>query len=169
MLDPVINFLTDIFSDYHQSHGGQQMNKETIASVVFLSELDAAKAFKMGSTRFKATCRCIGIKKWPYRRLNALKNLYNELKKDDLEHTAMMHEIKNFVMMIKKDFSLVTGPWPSNILNIRSKIYKKRHKQVATDRIIIEAGKADEDIHDVCLDYLQSHDYDLAYDLFSEL
>ena len=57
MLDPVINFLTDIFSDYHQSHGGQQMNKETIASVVFLSELDAAKAFKMGSTRFKATCR----------------------------------------------------------------------------------------------------------------
>ena len=100
-----------------------------------------------------AECMLVLALKWPYRRLTALKNLYNELKKDDLEHTAMMHEIKNFVMMIKKDFSLVTGPWPSNILNIRSKIYKKRHKQVATDRIIIEAGKADEDIHDVCLDY----------------
>ena len=44
-----------------------------------------------GEGRFKATCRCIGIKKWPYRRLTALKNLYNELKKDDLEHTGVFH------------------------------------------------------------------------------
>ena len=174
-----MDFLTDIFSDYHQPrdqpHGEQQLNKKTIASVVFLNELDAAKAFNMGSTRFKATCRCIGIKKWPYRRLTALKNLYNELKKDDLEHTAMMHEIKNFVMMIKKDFSLVTGPWPSNILNIRRKIYKKRHKAGKIEAGKIEAGNIEADkkkgVEDegVCLDYLLHHDYDLAYDLFSQL
>jgi hypothetical protein len=160
-----MGFLTDVFSDYHQPRDGEMINAEAIASVVFLNEPDAARVFKMGTTRFKATCRRVGIKTWPYRRFAALKNLYNDLKKDGIEHIAMMNEIKSFARTIKKDLSLATGPWPENILSIRSKTYKKRHKK------IIEVGKnmgveGDDDIHDVCLDYLLYHNCDTVYDLF---
>jgi hypothetical protein len=82
--------------------------------------------------------------------------------------------------MIKKDLSLATAPWPKNILSIRRKIYKKRHKagKIEAGKIEagkIEAGKIEADkkkgVEDegVCLDYLLHHDYDLAYDLFSQL
>jgi hypothetical protein len=175
-----MNFLTDIFSDYHQPHDGQLINTETIASVLFLNESDAARVFKIGTTRFKVKCRRIGITIWPYRRLTALKNLYNTLKKDDQDHTAMMNEIESFVIMIKKDLSLATAPWPKNILSIRRKIYKKRHKAGKIEAGKIEAGKIEagkfeankkKGVEDegVCLDYLLHHDYDLAYDLFSQL
>jgi len=173
--NPPMNFLTDIFSECHQPHDGRLINTETIASVVFLNESDAARVFGMGTTRFKVNCRRIGITFWPHRRLTALKNLYNALKKDELDHTAGMNEIESFVRMIKKDLSLATAPWPKNILSIRRKIYKKRHKQIVSDRVTIEADKkkgmeGDEDIRDVCLDdYLLHHDYTLTYDLFSQL
>ena len=175
-----MNFLTEIFSDCHQPHDGQLINTETITSVVFLNESDAARVFKMGTTRFKVNCRRIGIKVWPYRKFTALKNLYNALKKDDLDHTAMMNEIESFVIMIKKDLSLATAPWPQNILSIRRKIYKNRHKAAKIEAAKIEAAKieaakkkgveGEEDIRGVCLDdYLLHHDYDMAYDLFSQL
>ena len=135
------------------------MNKETIASVVFLNESDAARVFKMGTTRFKVNCRRIGIKVWPYRKFTALKNLYNALKKDDLDHTAMMNEIESFVIMIKKDLSLATGPWPENILSIRSKTYKKRHKKTVADRVTtMEACKVDEEMHFMGLDAFPEQD-----------
>lgn len=185
-----MDFLTEIFSDYHQPHDGQMINTEAIASVVFLNEPDAARVFNMGTTRFKATCRRVGIKTWPYRRFAALRNLYNDLKKDGLEHIAMMNEIKSFAILIKKDLSLATGPWPENILSIRSKTYKKRHKKIIstdlgkkpkTNRQIMEkistgeitlrknkGVEGGEDIHDVCLDYLLHHNCDMVYDLFSQ-
>jgi hypothetical protein len=141
------------------------MNAESIASVVFLNETEAAKVFKMGTTSFKAKCRCIGIKKWPYRRLTTLNKLYNDLKLDGREHAAMMHEINDFVAMIKKDFSLATGPWPDNILNIRRKIYKKRHKKTVADRVTtMEACKVDEEMHFMGLDAFPEQDLDLPYD-----
>ena len=165
-----MNFLTEIFSDCHQPHDGQLINTETIASVVFLNESDAARVFKMGTTRFKINCRRIGIKVWPYRKFTALKNLYNALKKDDLDHTAMMNEIESFVIMIKKDLSLATAPWPQNILSIRRKIYKNRHKAAKIEAAKKKGVEGEEDIRGVCLDdYLLHHDYDMAYDLFSQL
>jgi hypothetical protein len=78
-------------------------------------------------------------------------------KLDGREHAAMMHEINDFVAMIKKDFSLVTGPWPDNILNIRRKIYKKRHKKIVADRVTtMVACKVDEDMHFMGLDAFQN-------------
>ena len=77
----------------------------------------------------------------------------------------MMHEINDFVAMIKKDFSLVTGPWPDNILNIRRKIYKKRHKKTVADRVTtMEACKVDEEMHVMGLDAFPEQDLDLPYD-----
>jgi len=166
-----MDFLTDVFSEYHQPRDGEMINAEAIASVVFLNEPDAARVFKMGTTRFKATCRRVGIKTWPYRRFAALKNLYNDLKKDGIEYIDMMKEIESFAMTIQKDLSLATGPWPENILSIRSKSYKKRHKK--RHKKSIEVGKnmgveGDEDIHDMCcLDYVLHHNSDMVYDLFS--
>jgi hypothetical protein len=95
-------------------------------------------AFKLGLgiTGFKAECRRLNIKNWPYRSIKATRNM---LFASNIS-LANMERIKAHLRMFETD-PLGTDMSPPWLMDLRRQIYKRRHKLGQNARNTHETGK----------------------------
>ena len=97
---------------------------------------EAAFKLGLGLTGLKAECRRLNIKHWPYRSITATRNM---LFASNIS-LANMERIKAHLLMFETDL-LGTDMSPQWLMDLRRKVYKRRHKLSRDARDLHETDK----------------------------
>eukprot|EP00798_Chlamydomonas_sp_ICE-L_P029109 gene29109-32323_t len=100
------------------------ITKERVAELYGVPMKEAASRLGLSVNAFRDIIRQFGIERWPYRKLQSIKEVIEELgDKNDQEKISMLNALMD---KIARDPNVAI---PKDIVQLRQHVYKKRHLQ----------------------------------------
>ncbi|PWA44034.1 protein RKD1 [Artemisia annua] len=103
-----------------------EYNKEVISQYFYMPIPQAAKELGIGLTALKVNCRRVGIKRWPYRKLESLKSSEDRYAQPDNNKQELIRMLEEENKQIEDNPNLSVA---KSTQRLRQCCFKAKHKQ----------------------------------------
>ncbi|KAK4709711.1 hypothetical protein R3W88_004224 [Solanum pinnatisectum] len=80
------------------------LSRDTISKYFYMPITQATKELHIGLTLLKKTCRDLGFRRWPYRKLISLQTLNNNIKElEKVVGNGMEEKLKDVINVLEKE------------------------------------------------------------------